>query len=293
MKNRPRSERRRPLALVTVLWRALLAPRCLLPIPIIVITAVAADAPAADPEDLSYTCYGNEPFWRIEMNQTSAVLTTPGADEIENHVFAGRLDTFDFLDPPWRFWRGRNTGDGELVVVARKETCEDTMADEAVFDHRAVVSFPEGRAATGCCRAVSGLSPAGAPPADLGDEAANDASRLWPDFKPAIDVCLADASSHDRVVVKAWPMNRGRTAVRLADDSGQRFDCIVINGPNTVERIDAVAADAPALTGERAPVFLPSSGPPPRVTCGRLGRVVDYRGATAGYLHDRNGCPGD
>jgi hypothetical protein len=88
-------------------------------------------------------------------------------------------------------------------------------------------------------------------------------------------------------------MNGGRIGVRLADDSGRHFDCIVSAGPNTVERIDAVAADAPALPGERAPVFLPSSGPPPRVTCGRLGRVVDYRGATAGYLHDRGGCPGN
>lgn len=292
MENRPRPERMRPLALVTVLSRVLLAHRCLLPVPVIVITAMAASAWAGDPEGFSYTCSGNEPFWRIEMNRASAVLTRPGADEIEDHAFAGHLETFGFLDPPWRVWRGRNAG-GELVVVAREETCQDTMADEAVFDHRAVVSFPEGRAATGCCRAVAGLSPAGAPPADFAGEAANDASRLWPDFKAATNVCLADARSTAHAVVKAWPMNRGRTGVRLADGSGRHFDCVVINESNTVERIDAVAADAPALPGERAPVFLPSSGPPPRVTCGRLGRVVDYRGATAGYLHDRNGCPGN
>jgi uncharacterized membrane protein len=268
----------------------LLEYQCLLPILGIAIMAMAANAWAADPNGPSYACSGNEPFWRIEMSQASAVLTRPGADDIEADVFAGRLDTLDFLDPPWRVWRGRKAGGGDLVLVIREEPCRDTMADEAVFDHRAVVSFPEGPAASGCCHAIADLRPAGAPPADFVGEIVKDAALLWPDFKPAIDVCLGDAPGNASVVVKAWPMNRGRTVVRLADDSGRRFDCIVINGPNVVDRIDAVAADAPALLGERAPVFLPSSGPPPRVTCGRLSRVVDYRGATAGYLHDRGGC---
>ena len=147
----------------------------MLPIPVVVIMAMSANARAGDPEGISYTCSGNEPFWRIEMNRTLAVLTRPHADEIEDHVFAGSLNTFDFLDPPWRVWRGRKTGTrgGELVVVAREETCRDTMADEAVFDHRAVVSFPEGHAATGCCHAVPALSPAGVPPADFAGKPAN------------------------------------------------------------------------------------------------------------------------
>ncbi|MGZ9275257.1 MAG: hypothetical protein ACXW34_10990 [Nitrospira sp.] len=264
----------------------------MLPILVIAIMAMAANARAADPNGPSYACSGNEPFWRIEMNPASAVLTRPGVYEIEAHVFAGRLDALDFLDPPWRVWRGRKAGGsgGDLVVVAREEPCQDTMADEAVFDHRAVVSFPENNVATGCCQAIADLSPAGAPPADFAGEIVKDAARLWPDFKSAIDVCLADAPGNAPVVVKAWPIDRERTGVQLADDSGRRFDCIVINGPNKVERIEAVAADASAQPGQSVPLFLPSSGPPPRVTCGRLSRVVDYRGATAGYLHDRGGC---
>ena len=86
-------------------------------------------------------------------------------------------------------------------------------------------------------------------------------------------------------------MNHGRIGVRLGGADGERFDCIVIAGANTVERIEPLAAGAPALPAERAPIFLPSQSEPPRVTCGRLGRVVDYRGATAGYLHYPDGCP--
>jgi uncharacterized membrane protein len=263
------------------------------------VTARAADlpsAPTADPTGLSYVCSGNEPFWRIEMNQAAAVLTQPGLDDIEEHVFQGRLDAFTYLDPPWSVWRGNKSGDGggDLVVVTREETCLDTMADEAVFDHRAIVSFPEGHAATGCCNAVTLLDPAAAPPADPGAGSADDWTRLWPDVEQAIDACLATTRGDASTVVKAWPMNHGRIGVRLGGSRRERFDCIVIDGPNTVERIDPVAADAPALPGEGAPVFLPSQGPsqgdPPRVSCGRLGRVVDSRGVTAGYLHYRDGC---
>ena len=296
MEKRLKPESTRPSAVLRALCKVLLTSRFIvMRIPVIVIMAMAANARAGDFEGFSYICSGNEPFWRIEMNQGSAVLTRPGPHEIEEHVFKGSLDTFDILDPPWSVWRGRKTDNngGALVVVARKETCRDTMADKAVFDYRAVVSFPEGQAATGCCHAAAALSPAGAPPADLADKAADDSMRLWPDFKPAMDACLADARSNARAVVKAVPMNHGRVLVRLADDGGRHFDCIVVDGPNVVERIEAVAADPPAPPGKRAPVFLPSSGPPPRVTCGRLGRVVDYRGATAGYLHDRTGCPGN
>jgi uncharacterized membrane protein len=256
--------------------------------------ALAARAHAADLTAASFVCSGNEPFWHIEMNSASAVLTRPGMHEIEEHVFAGRLDAFDYLDPPWSIWRGHeiDANGGDLVVVVRKETCLDTMADDVVFDHRALVSFPEGTAATGCCNAATALDPDGVPPSDPGTEAAGDWVRLWPDLRKAIDACLADVPADVDTVVKAWPMNRGRSGVRLAGADGQRFDCIVIDGANSVEKIEPIAADAPALPGERAPVLLPSQGKPPRVTCGRRARVMDNRGAAAGSMHDQDGCPG-
>ncbi|MGZ8394892.1 MAG: hypothetical protein ACXWWJ_09005, partial [Nitrospira sp.] len=53
------------------------------------ISALAAsvmNAAAADVNEPSYVCSGNEPFWRIEMNRTAAVLTRPGPDGIEQHM---------------------------------------------------------------------------------------------------------------------------------------------------------------------------------------------------------------
>ena len=256
------------------------------------VSTFAMEAPSTGAEPgLSYVCSGNEPFWRIEITGTEAVLSKPGGDGVEQEVFAGRLDAFAYLDPPWVLWRGKRPNpDGDLVVVARAERCLDTMADEGAFDYRALVSFPEGNAATGCCNAIAALTPAGAPAGSAKAGAAHDVAPLWPDLDPAIKACLAAVPVDVRSVVKAWPMNHGRIGVRLVGSEGDRFDCIVVNGPNTVERIDPVAAAAPPSPGERGPIFLPSAGDPPKVSCGYLGRVVDYRGATAGYLHYRDGC---
>lgn len=249
-------------------------------------------AHAEGPAGQSYVCSGNEPFWRIEITPTEAVLSKPGPDGVEQQVFQGHLDAFAYLDPAWGLWRGKEIGQkGDLVVVIRQETCRDTMADEAVFDHRVLVSFPEGNAASGCCNALAALTPAGVASTDPEADAAGEWARPWPALDPAVSACLAAVHVDASAVVKAWPMNHGRIGVRLVGGGGERFDCIVIEGPNSVERIDTVAADTPALRKEHAPVFLPSGGDPPSVPCGYLGRVVDYRGATAGYLHYRDGCP--
>ncbi len=255
-------------------------------------TVSAPAAGAGEPAERSYICSGNEPFWRIEITPTEAIVSRPGHDGTEQQVFDGSLSSFDYLDPPWSVWRGKEADEqGILVVVSRHERCSDTMADESVFDYRALVSFPEGGAASGCCNAIAALVPAGVPTTEPKPRPTKNATHLWPDLSPAIESCLAQVPVDAGTVVKAWPMNHGRIGVRLAGSGGERFDCIVIDGPNRVERIDALAANAPALPGERGPIFLPSGGDPPKVSCGYLGRVVDYRGATAGYLHYRDGCP--
>jgi hypothetical protein len=47
------------------------------------------------------------------------------------------------------------------------------------------------------------------------------------------------------------------------------------------------------MPGEGMPEFLPLRPHPLILTCGRLNRVVDADGATAGYFHYPEGCPGD
>lgn len=268
---------------------------CLVLLAALAIITPTASGHGGDRSMPGYICSGNEPFWRIALDPTSAVLSRPGGSGVEDDVFAGRLDVFAYLDPPWSVWRGRNLGQdgGELMIVVREEKCLDTMADDAVFNHRAIVSFEEGPAAAGCCNKIAALNPGEAPPADFDAKTTDDWSRPWPDLAPAIHACLAVAQAEARSVVKAWPMNRGRIGVRLADDQARRFDCIVIDASGSVERMEPVDAAAPPLPGEGMPEFLPLRPRPLILTCGRLRRVVDADGATTGYLHYPEGCPAD
>jgi uncharacterized membrane protein len=102
-----------------------------------------------------FVCSGNEPFWRLEMERSAARWSRPGREEVEEDELHGGLSDLGFLDPEAWVWRGEVGGDPAqtLVAVLRVETCHDTMADLPPFDVRAVVSFPDGLAATGCCRA--------------------------------------------------------------------------------------------------------------------------------------------
>jgi uncharacterized membrane protein len=114
---------------------------------------------------LHLRCTGNEPLWAIEAGPDNARVTRLAAKK-EEEIFRGGLARLAFLDPPWAVWRGASPADRRrtLVVTVRREACRDTMADGPPFDYRAVVSFPDGSAATGCCRAapsgVEGSAPA-------------------------------------------------------------------------------------------------------------------------------------
>jgi uncharacterized membrane protein len=122
-----------------------------------------ATAAAEDLRVQHFVCSGNEPFWRLEMGPKTALWSRPGRESVEEDVLHGGLSELGFLDPPAAVWRGAVEGDPARTVVAvvREETCRDTMADLPPFPQRAVVSFPDGLAATGCCRSVPAPDAAG------------------------------------------------------------------------------------------------------------------------------------
>lgn len=140
-------------------------PRARLALLVAVVALVAGLAPArADDLVLQHLdCRGNEPFWRVEANPTGAQSSRLVA-AIEQRLYAGRLDRFDYLDPPWAVFRGDDVdGGGTLVLTARAERCLDTMADLPAFPWRAVAAFPDGVVATGCCTATFGRDLGAAP----------------------------------------------------------------------------------------------------------------------------------
>lgn len=123
---------------------------------IVIVLAAGIGAPAAAAE---LVCSGTEPFWRLEADGGSGTLTRPGPERVVETRLTGALERLGYLDPPWLVWRGRPAGGDEpLVAVVRREACSDAMSG-ARFDHRAVVSFPESPAATGCCTVAAASPP--------------------------------------------------------------------------------------------------------------------------------------
>lgn len=247
--------------------------------------------PATAGDDLvlhGLSCRGNEPFWSLDIDTTSAQERSLLPDGIFERAYAGQLSTFGFLDPPWAVFRGQTEDAETVVLVAREETCVDTMKGEA-FDQRAVVSFPNGLAATGCCHASLAIDAAAAPAADHADKSPEDWSRLLPVFAAGIQRCIGDMTEPVAAVTKAWPMNRGLIGVRLQDADGDRTDCIVEQTGDRIEQLEAVSA-GDELPGENSPALLPAGEMPPRVTCGRLEKVVAGEDQVWAYLHYGGPC---
>lgn len=129
-------------------------------------------APAAAGTDRipqAFGCSGNEPFWALTVDGEEGTFSRPGADGVAETMLAGGGHGLDYLDPPVFVWRGGPASpeaesaeeaeaeelSGDLVVGIFPQTCRDTMADLPPFSYRAVLSLPDGMAATGCCLAAA------------------------------------------------------------------------------------------------------------------------------------------
>ncbi|MDZ4735287.1 MAG: META domain-containing protein [Rhodospirillaceae bacterium] len=262
---------------------------CSYSLALLLLAFAGASVVAADEDAGRIVCSGNEPFWRLEAAQGSALLTRPGDSEPVERTYSGALVVLDWLDPGWLVWRGSAIDDASDVLVAtmRAEQCIDSMAgDEGdAFDHRVLLSLPQEPALAGCCRV-------GLPPQEAAAEAASDDmpavkpetdwSRYLPDLLPALQRCLFDAPVVIDRVVAAWPMNHGMAGVRAIDEEGAAHDCIASMDGGKIDMFDR-AGDA--MPGEGDPAFHPVRDQPPAIDSGRLEQVIDGEGALVGWLH--------
>ncbi|GGB63384.1 hypothetical protein GCM10011505_49960 [Tistrella bauzanensis] len=270
------------------------------------------------------SCVGEEPFWSLDIGMTEAKLSRPGADGIDETVLTGQLQSLDFLDPPIHSFRGvpEDAPDQVLVATMVREICASTMSDQTPDrPWRAVISFPDGSLATGCCKPAGEvqavLDPTAGPAERAEDEAGADeashsddspvddspadgspvggrsadgspAHENWArdlaSLMPAIRACVADGRVPVQAVTAARVMNEGLIGVRLRAPDGSRHDCITSDAK--VSAIDPVPEDAAdTWPGEGDPLFLPAGDQPPTAACGTVERVLDGDGQLVGYLH--------
>ena len=254
--------------------------------------AATGGAAAQDLTVQKLSCQGNEPFWSLDISQEEARFTEMGETE---RLFMGTLSRLDYLDPPWSVWRGRDQSgadaqeplNNDLVAVFRAEVCLDTMSDEGgPFDRRAVLTLPDGRLISGCCRAAVGLDANEAPLADFEDIARGD----WTGFLPRLAETLSGCVDKGFVgpvdkVLGAWPLPRDQGLVRALMQDGARQDCVAEQSNGQVLLSDTVSDRAAKGRSEGEPSFYAAALGPPLATCGRLEKVVLPEKGMLGWLH--------
>jgi membrane-bound inhibitor of C-type lysozyme len=131
------------------------------------------------------------------------------------------------------------------------------------------------------------LAPGDYPLFDPKAKPADDWSRLLVDFMPAVRTCLGQEVGHLPRVLKAWPMSKGMTGVRLQNLDGGRYQCIAAADGAAIDRLELLAFDASALPGESDPIFTPADGAYPGGICFSHERVEVGAGRFLGWLSTR------
>lgn len=251
---------------------------------------------------LQFACRGNEPSWSLVIDHDNARYLGLRGSEPEAVQLKGKLRITGEGRTPDVDWRGKAPDGSAYKALIQELACADTMADASEgrtsFPYRARLTLPGGKLVHGCCDAGLQIAertqpaPANfdqAPIADLNAKQPDDWSRFLLELKPAIDACLAKTPGDSAYVTKAWPMDRGLVGVRTRNAVAGWFDCVAQYDGRTVDRFEAVTADAGPLPREGYVLFTPPAGTPPSGNCWQHERVVDAAGAALGWL-STNGC---
>ena len=117
----------------------------------VIVLACALGLPLlAAAEDRPLMCFGNEPFWSVDLTEPGAArFATPDGEAVP---YAGGATRLDFLGEA--VWRGSPADGGDLVVWLKDSECSDNMSD-TLHPVTARVSLPDGRFLAGCCRVVA------------------------------------------------------------------------------------------------------------------------------------------
>ena len=125
--------------------------------PWMIALTVLSAAGAAQAAEQPLICFGNEPFWQLDLTQRGiARFSTPDSSAVAYRGGETRIE-----HRKEAVWRGRAQvrRGGELVAFLRDGQCSDGMSDTQ-HPVSVNVSLPDGRHLAGCCRVPAPSAPA-------------------------------------------------------------------------------------------------------------------------------------
>jgi heat shock protein HslJ len=110
---------------------------------------LVASVTVSTAQEAPLICFGNEPFWRLDLIEPGKARFSPPDSEPVDYL--GVMSTLEHRKES--IWRGQTTlpDSGELVVFLRHGECSDTMSD-TIHPYWVNVSLPQGSHYAGCCR---------------------------------------------------------------------------------------------------------------------------------------------
>ncbi|MGQ0533741.1 MAG: hypothetical protein ACT4OF_13780 [Caulobacteraceae bacterium] len=154
---------------------------------------------------------------------------------------------------------------GPLTITISQQPC---TASGVELPYTAHVLF-EGVAYQGCARrgVIEGERPTWA--------------SVLPELIPAIDTCLARATSRPARVTFASALDEGEVSVRIREANGTRHECIASGGAVAVYE---PLSDVDRRPGEGDPEFQRGGSQPGARNCRTVESAIDRTGAELGWL---------
>lgn len=195
-----------------------------------------------------------EGAWELSLLEDYAQFSRPGLGE--DGGIPGERDYRE---------RGMRVVAGPLTITISQAAC---TASGVELPYTAHVLF-EGVAYQGCARrgVIEGERPTWA--------------SVLPELIPAIDACVARATSRPARVTHASALDEGEVSVRIREANGSRHECIVSSGAVSVWE---PLSDDDRRSGEGDPEFQRGGSQPGTRSCRAVEPAVDRTGAQLGWL---------
>lgn len=123
-----------------------------------VLMLTASAVSANNPNQYKFDCFGNEPFWSVQVRSNHVKFITPNIVNNPKSYWDARLIKAEGVPADYGFQvrASRNRGAEKIVLSVVRDSnnsCRDSMSDNK-YSHHVLVSLENGTLYKGCCKFI-------------------------------------------------------------------------------------------------------------------------------------------